>query len=70
MTIEEAKNYGATHCLLNPSKKFIQLYFRYKTIKINDGTTREVLQYLSSFKVWMGSSTEGQDKKIIKLEEL
>lgn len=33
-----------------------QMYYRWKTIKCNDDTTHEALQYLSYCALWQGSS--------------
>lgn len=70
MTQDEAKKHGATHIRLNPSGKFIELYYMQKLVKFNDGTEKLLWNYLSSFNVWMPSiiNTLGGDENLYKIE--
>ena len=52
---------SATHVSLSLDKCFNELFYRVKSVKYNDGTYKDEIQYLSSFGVWMGSSLENTD---------
>jgi len=49
---------SATHVKMNPSGKFIELFYRVGETQINDGTLRRSIEYRSGFDVWMGTSMD------------
>ena len=61
---------GAQYAQMSKSGKFIQMYYRIETVKYNDGTTGEVLQYHSSCGGgWMNSFYYWSDRYSKKDEQ-
>jgi len=55
---------GATHYAVMKDGETPQLYYKWKEIKINDGTTINKLMYFSSYGIWVGSDYKNTDKLI------
>jgi len=49
---------------------FVEMFYRLKEIKYNDGTTGKQLQYRSFAKLWMGTLNKDPDKLMKKLKPI
>jgi len=69
MTPKEAKKwFGAQYYLPKKDGKTPQLYYRIENIKYNDGTNKDVLEYLSFANIWFHSRMEKSSMhKLIKI---
>jgi hypothetical protein len=71
MNTEEAKKYyGAQYYQTMKDGVTPQMFYRWKTVKYNDGTTGEVFQYLTSFDNWHNSSEKNPEEFVKKLVKL
>lgn len=50
---------------LNPSKKFIEKYYKYINIKFNDGTNKDILHYWGEQGGWHPSASAQKDPNFL-----
>jgi hypothetical protein len=55
---------GAKYAKLNPSGKFIEMFYRVVNIKFNDGTNKDVLEYKSECGCWTPSDYNSNNKHL------
>jgi hypothetical protein len=49
-----------------------QMFYKFKTVKFNDGTEKQILNYYSSYRIWTPSSLNNESleifmKKLVKI---
>ena len=49
---------SATHVKLNPTKQFVELFYRITPQLMNDGTLSRRIEYRSTIDVWMGTNMD------------
>ena len=54
----------AEYILINPTGEFIESYYKFKTVKFNDGTSKEILNYLGAQGLWIPSSRNNNTNKL------
>lgn len=57
---------GAQYALLNPTKEFIQTFYKFKEVEFSDNTKGIFLYYYSSFGVWQPSQLNSNSKGLEK----
>lgn len=57
----------AQYAALNPTEKFIQKFYRFKDIKVNDGSIHKSFQYWGEQGGWHGSEFNQNGKDYSKL---
>lgn len=55
---------------LSTDKTFIQMFYKWKPVKLNDGSTQKLLYYFTSYGIWMPSDINQKNIVIDVIEIL